>query len=344
MALYACIWAALFAMSAVTTLAAGANLVGIALFPIPVGVYIARRKNGLAAGLIAAAVLSAFLAIVARAGLVAMFAGNASGRLYGREIGAFALLVSVYYGLNAAAGLPLGIGVVRGWSYGRVVAAVSAVVFLVALANHLATWDTWLTQTRALFDDFAATLRTQLEETGGERQLQQLELLAWFKGELPAFALGTTFGGSLVAACLAVTITASGMRRFFGEPGPVGSFKDMRPSEWLVWGAIVVALACFVDYRWPEFGIRLVAWNVAVGLGVVYWLNGLAILMYGMHALQPGVLATFIVALLVYTTGVIPMLWFFGLFDTWGDFRRKLDTIAAARAARSGSGDDEPKV
>ena len=344
MALYACIWAVLFAMSGLTTLLGGANLVGIALFPIPVGVYIARRKHGLAAGLIGAAALSAFLAIAARTAVIAAVPGFAPDPMRGGEMWAFALLVGTFYGLNAAAGLPLGIGIVRGWSYGRVVAAVTAIVFLVALANHLATWDTWLTQLRALFDGIAVTVRTQLEETGDERQLQQLELLDWFKGELPAFALGTAFGGCVIAACLAVSITSSGMRRHFGEPGPVGAFRDMRPSEWLVWGAIAVALACFADYWWPEFGIRMVAWNVGVGLGVIYWLNGLAILLYGLHALQPGVLATFAMALLVYVTGIVPMLWFFGLFDTWGNFRRKFDTIAAVRAAQRGSGDDEPKA
>jgi len=344
MALYACIWGALFVMSGLTTLVGGANLVGIALFPIPVGVYVARGKTGLAAGLVGAAVLSAFLAIVAQAALLALLPGVAAGGPDALGMWTFALLVGVFYGLNAAAGFPLGVGIIRGWSYGRVVAAVTGVLFLVALVNHLATWDAWLTQIQEVFEGVAATIRERLAETDNEQFLEQLERLDWLKGELPALALGVTFGGSLIAACLAVTITAGGMRRHFGEPGPVGSFKDMRPSEWLVWGAIAVALACFADHWWPEFGIRLVAWNLAVGLGVVYWLNGLAILLYGLHALQPGVLTTLALALLIHVTGLLPMLWFFGLFDTWSDFRRKFDAIAAARAAQNGSNNDEPKI
>jgi len=131
------------------------------------------------------------------------------------------------------------------------------------------------------------------------------------------------------------------MRRHFGEPGPVGSFKDMRPSEWLVWSAIAVALACFADHQWPEFGIRLVAWNAGIGLSVIYWLNGFAILLYGMHVLQPGVLATLALALVMSAAPRAVVV--FGLFDTWGNFRQKCDIIAAARAARNGSGGDEPK-
>jgi hypothetical protein len=62
----------------------------------------------------------------------------------------------------------------------------------------------------------------------------------------------------------------------------------MRPPEWRVWAVILALVAWLVDNRWPSDTVRVAAWNGAVALGAVYWLNGLGILLCAMEAFRFG--------------------------------------------------------
>jgi uncharacterized protein YybS (DUF2232 family) len=149
------------------------------------------------------------------------------------------------------------------------------------------------------------------------------------------FGVGFVFG--LITASVYTSVTGGVLRRLLGRPGFAGSFKDFRPTEWLVWGAIAVALGCLLEYHWPNPVLRAVAWNSAIALASVYWFNGLSIVVYGVHVLRPGLLAFagfLLVVIALINLGMMPVLGLVGLFDTWGDYRRKLDALGAAR--RSG--------
>ena len=72
MLLYAAIWAGLFAVSAGTTLVVGPNILAFGIFPIPVALYMARRRPWHSIGLIACAGGAAFVAMVGRSAIAAL--------------------------------------------------------------------------------------------------------------------------------------------------------------------------------------------------------------------------------------------------------------------------------
>ncbi|MCP4640485.1 MAG: DUF2232 domain-containing protein [bacterium] len=337
---YAATWTVLFFVCGLTTLMFGPNVVGFGLFPVAVALYVVRRRFGFAAGLIACAGLGAFLALALRWALATAFAeqGDASFISDGLQ---GASVAAVYYAVMAACGVLLGEGIRRRWPYGRVVAAVAAAVFIVAVANIALAWDTWNADLDSIFELFESKLRSdQGQQTDEGVVALQLDMLNWLRDNRNAVAFGMNLAVILVLTCVAVSGTSKWTRDLYGEPGPRGCFREMRPPDWFVWIAIGVAVLWFADHRWPEIGIRLAAWNIGIGVGAIYWLNGLSVFLYGTHVLQPSILVyTAIVLILGYTAGVLPVPCFVGLFDTWGDFRRKCDAIAAARRERDS--DDE---
>ncbi len=113
-----------------------------------------------------------------------------------------------------------------------------------------------------------------------------------------------------------------------------GSFRAMRPPEWLVWCVIATALLWFADWRWPSEALRLVSWNAALGLVGIYWLNGLSVLVYGLWAWKPHPLTAAAIVLALLLLRLIYLLSIAGLFDTWGDFRKKVDEMMAVRNLR----------
>ncbi|MBN2308816.1 MAG: DUF2232 domain-containing protein [Candidatus Hydrogenedentes bacterium] len=341
MMLYAAIWLALLALSGGITLVAGPNALGFAIFIVPVAVYMARGRRWPAAGLVACAGLAALLAILGRGALLRLFAPSGEPWLREGTVQG-SLLTGLYFALEAGTGLILGVGLARRWPYGRIVALVTTVCFSVALVNDVLAWDVWKAQAEASFEAFGAQFRRMAQEPGaGEAAARQLDAWTWLQGHWPYLAFGLNLSIILCAACVAVSLTAKLARQAFGGPVPTGSFREMRPSEWLVWAAIAVAVLWFVDQKWPSDPVRMIVWNSAIGLGAVYWLNGLSLFLYGVRALRPNMLVYAVVVLAMVYAGLVPVLCCIGLFDTWGDFRRKVDALVAARNAQNGPGDGE---
>jgi uncharacterized protein YybS (DUF2232 family) len=294
------------------------NPVATALFPIPVAVYVARGFPNRAAGLVACA------------GLAALVCGG--------DLRAFACYVSV-----AVCGAPLGLGLARRWTYGWTVTAVAALLYLAVVGNILAEWRAQQAEVNALCDAWIGDLEKQAKPTGESAPDNNTELLVrnmrWLKDHWPDIGLGSLLLSVLAAACIAVSALSAWFRRRFGAAGVRGSFRTMRTSEWLVWAAILAAGLCFVDSRWPELALRRVSWNAAVALAAIYWLNGLSVLVYALSVLHLHVVAYVAVFLLLISFGVHPVLCFVGLFDTWGDFRRAVDKLAAAAEKRRNRAD-----
>ncbi len=291
---------------------------GIVVFPVPVALYLARGRRGLAAGLIAC---------------VGVGALAASG----------AWEVGLLYLLAAGAGWPLGLGLTRRWAYGRMVSILTVWAFALVLMSIVGAWDDWNAQAVFAHDTLTAELDKRTEANPADEQAAAIRAnLTWLKDRWASLGLGLTFCPVLIGACVAVSFMARWARLRCGRPGPRGSFRDMRVPEWLVWVVILAAVTWFIDRRWPVTGLRIVSWNTAVGLSAVYWLNGLSILVYAATVLRPHLFVTVAAVFVLFYLGVHPVLCFVGLFDTWSDFRRRIDRFILERSRRIPPEDDAP--
>ncbi len=254
---------------------------------------------------------------------------EAAGQL--RVLRMYAILA---YMLLSAPGMVLAAAYNRKWPYGRAAYLVSGLIFAIMTLSVVLEWELWQNQVNSIIEEARLTIHGQSDQLGESLTNQQLAAMAWLSDNKAAFGIGLNFLFAVTVSCVYVTVTNFVLRLWPNEVGFLGSFKDMRPTEWLVWGAIAAALLCFADYRWPEAGLRFVAWNSAIVLTVVYWFNGLSVLMYGVRALQP-TMFTFLLVIgmmfLLVNAGALPVLALVGLFDTWGDYRRKIDALIAAR-------------
>jgi len=295
----------------------GANPVAPLPFVLLVAAYWATGRTVLAGAAIAGAVLiGGFVTLRAQAGL--------------------------FYGLFVLAGVVLGAGIRRQHTFGAVVSRVTAwtcAVFAGFVAFHM-TWSVWEQQAAASYDAVLA----QTRDAGGDAAGQEaaLDLLRWMLVEHWAdVSAGLMFGSFLVCAALATGATAFWVRLRHDLPGPRTGFETMRPPDWLVWPAILCAVAWFVEQRAPNGVTRAIAWNAAIGLAAIYWLNGLSLVVYAVRHLRPHAFVVIaLVVFMIYAGGW--MLSFAGLFDTWWEFRVKVDRLVAAREKlREGRGGDE---
>ncbi|MFP4501995.1 MAG: DUF2232 domain-containing protein [Candidatus Hydrogenedentota bacterium] len=166
------------------------------------------------------------------------------------------------------------------------------------------------------------------------------EQVRWFIENWAAIAIGGMLWPVLLFA-LAVTGISARLIRFRGEPGPRGSFTLLRVPDPVVWLAIAAALLWLVDFHWPNGTVRFIAWNSALALAAIYWLQGLAVLAYTLTAIRvPPLLAMLALVLVFMTQGAHLLLSSVGFFDTWADFRPRLTKAIAARAQRKENGHD----
>lgn len=339
--LFAALWILLFAGCTGSTFVLGPNLLAFGIYPVPVAVCMARRRWKAAAALLAGCGLGCLFGLLAREAVVAFLAEKAPAlALATQPLTAEALASAVvFYVMQGGVGLILGWGVRRRWRYGAIVACAVAGFFSISLVNDLLAWEEWQAQTDAQFDQFAQAMRKQAEEDP-ESYSTQLKALDWARENLSAMMFGLNFAATLAVTCVAVSLTGGLLRRWFGDPGLRGSFRGMRPPDWLVWVAILVFVLWYGDQKWPNAVLRIVAWNAGFGIAAIYWLNGLGVFLYGTHVLQPSLLLYVGLVLILANTGFAPVFCFVGLFDTWAGFRRRLDAFAAARRARSQDEDD----
>lgn len=291
--------------------AAGLVIPAVLLFPIPVGLYWAGGHPPRSLVLVAVAALAAF---------------NSSG----------SLALAAVYVLVADLGLFLGVAATRQWRFGWCVTVLSAVLFSLGAGNVLLHWS-GATQTAHLFLSARVTqLQDAAREHAGEgRELSEssvdlIEAVMWMQTHVEALLIGALFGAVLLVATGFTWVYQQALRKD-GTGGIQGAFRTMRPPEWLVWLAIALAGMWLIEHRWPNEALRIVTWNAALGLSFVYWLNGLSIVAYLMLALQwhPVLVAACMGMLMAAQLG--SLLSALGLFDTWYEFRVRIDRILAAR-------------
>jgi hypothetical protein len=248
--------------------------------------------------------------------------------------------------LIAATGVPLGIGLAKRWSYGWTLVAITTIVCTVMIGNVLLDWPKWLAQWRAWLDESVAVQKVAMEQAAqSEEAVESLETsFAWLKEHWGHISLGFVASTILVFVSVGLSVAAPRMARRLGVDGLRGSFSTMRVSEWLVWGAIAVAVLCLIDWQWSGTALRPVAWNAAVGLAGIYWLNGVSILAYGLGVLRPSLFVFLAAMMFLIVLSIHPVLCSLGFFDTWSDFRRVIDRFAARRQPPGSAAEDDRKT
>jgi hypothetical protein len=298
-----------FFLAALVSLGSAAAL-NLMLLPVAVAACAAQARYRLACAAIGMAALAGLL-----------ISGQAS----------IMLMMALWSGL----GVPLGWVLANRRSYGRGVALVALATSALLTASTLLNWEQAHT-------DIEGTLVRLLDELDrqGNHSDEELVVLKQLNQNWPNFFWGTLFAGMTVAACFTVSLTGAWLRRLRPPLLLRSGFAGMRPPDWLVWALICAAGLCFADYYWEQPVLRLIGYNTAIGLGAVYYLNGLSVLAYSIaNLLRPN--------LFLYGIGLITALLFsqpvalLGLFDTWGEFRRKVDALVEARAAREEPNDND---
>ncbi len=304
-----------------------------ALFPLPVALFWARGARGRALGLMACAAAVGILGGILAA-LWDSWTGQAAPATDHLRHGVFLV---AEYGLAAGIGTVMGTVLARRWPLGRCVAAVTAVVYLLVAGQMLFHWREYRENVTVFMNARIAEVE-EAEETGPFEEAS-IGAMRWVDTHWEYLSLGTTFGSVLLLVTAAMSVLAGWLRRSGGVYAVRGSFRDFRPPEWFVWAAIVLAGLWFVEDRWPNELLRVITWNSAIGLGFVYWMNGFAILVYGLSALQVHPFLFYAVVFALFYLGAYPLLGAVGLFDTWWEFRRKFDQLVEARQMKNESGD-----
>ncbi len=316
-------------LAAVTLLAkmlAGVGL-SLALFASPAAIAVAIVGSKRWIAVLVMLVLAGFFA-------VGQYQAEHAPEAVHEHIGELRLYVALTFALFSAPGIVMAAGLARGWTYTRVVTVVSVLAFGLMTLGVILNWQDWNAQFDSFFETQRQAIKSQTDQRGQEYVDDALAAMAWLRDNKQAFNFSITFLIGLVLSCFYASVTSGIVRALLRKPGFTGTFKDFRPSEWLVWGAIAAALACIAEYHWPNEILRDVAWNSALVLAAVYWFGGLAIVVYGVHVLRPSpltLLGFVLVVMVLSGMGMLPVLALVGLFDTWGDYRRKLDVIGAAR-------------
>ena len=279
--------------------------------PLPIAVAMARGQGRLAGGYLGT------LVVVGVAG----------------PVGALGLLVS------GALGAAAGWGMRRRLAYSGLVIGVAALAVGLNALSVLVQWDETVEEVNSSYEELGLHIEDAVEEGLSEQTIANLRVRHWLLGHWDDVYLGMTFSGMLVLACMVVGATAKWLS-LRDKVVPSGAFMTFRPSDWLVWLLIGAALLWYADYRWPAVGFRFLSWNAGFAIAGVYWLDGLAILMYAVAALRPNALVLVAIVASLVLFGLAPLLAILGLFDTWGDFRPRLDRFLEKRKSREDSHDD----
>ena len=215
-------------------------------------------------------------------------------------------------------------------SFGWCVSVVTGVVFGFMLMFSMLHWDEVRTEASASLRSQTLYLE-QLQAEQGESWQAQIDSNRWLLKNFDHLAFGSMFSTILMLSIAAVSLVAWSARK--KGLALQGRFSTMRPPDWLVWVAIATALAALAEYHWPNDVVRLISWNTGTGLFTIYWLNGVACVIYLVTTLQLNLLmvVVFVLTTLVIMPEVGPLFSVLGFFDTWLELRQKVDKLDELR-------------
>lgn len=336
----------------------GLFALGPVLFPLPVAVYWALGRQAKALG------------IVAAAGMAALSVSQT-------------LHVMLFYTGYAVVGIVIGHGFVRRWPFGWCLAATTAAAYSLVALGTLATWDESRAAWYALIQQALRQAEQAADEsiedspplagehddspggpdtvepeeapgpgethapgeaTGNAALAEARRQAQWLQEHYAAVVLGLWLWPMLLCALAAMALTARLVRANGGTAVPSGGLVFMRVPDWMVWPVIAAALLWMVNhYYHPHETLRVLAWNGAIALAAVYWLQGVAVAVFCLSVLR---VQPFMVMLLLVLVFLSPgghfVICTVGFFDTWVDFRGRLLRWAVAR--RRANGQDENDV
>lgn len=240
------------------------------------------------------------------------------------------------YTLAAIIGILLGVAIQRDRSFGQCVALVTATGFLLTGGLVFKHGPEVRLSVQTALDYQATQLEEKAEETDDDMVENQAAVWRWVYKNLDDIGFGVIFGIILMGSTAGMALLKKRL-----VTRPKGTFREMRPSEWLVWLAIVVAGLWYIDYRWPMDALHLWTRNGAVGLAFIYGVNGLSILVYAIYALKVTTLTALLLLFTVMMLGTGPVLVSLGFFDTWWNFRMKFDRLAKIRQELEKTDSDE---
>ena len=151
------------------------------------------------------------------------------------------------------------------------------------------------------------------------------------------YLVGSGAAFALLGLCIMLSLIWRISERT-SEWKPAGRFTDLRPHDAVVWLAIGAVGLLFWNYQSPQPWAQMVGSNLAIGLFALYLLNGLGVLTYGCDVLKPRPIVMLIVFFMLVFLGGLWLMAVIGLFDTWGEFRKRID--ARAQALRDGPEND----
>lgn len=228
--------------------------------------------------------------------------------------------------LAALAGVMLG-GLMRAHlSLGKSIVVLSGLVFVLHAGYSGITWPAPQVEYRAALEAYSEQI--QAEDDNADRVLS---VMTWMGDNWLFTSFGIAFGVILLGA---TAIQYLLYRNLVLQDliSPVNRhFSQMRVPEHLVWVAIALAGLWFLDKWSPNDAVRFVAWNGAIAMTFVYWLNGLSIVACWIKILQPRPVFVLLLLVASFVFNFHQLFAVAGFFDTWFDFRLKISRLAAAR-------------
>lgn len=235
--------------------------------------------------------------------------------------------LSIPYVLFASSGWLIAWAIQQQVPYVTMVTRLLVVVLIVQLASSAIHWENGAELRQEKRTQDQAYLDGPEGRKLSDQRTNQLNMQIWLLDHWRDVFVGFTFGGVLAGLCVSMSWIQRIVRRTT-DWVPKGTFTDLRPHDALVWLAIATAGVWFWNHQEPQPWLQTISYNAAIGLIVLYGLNGLGILMYGLDVLKPNPIVALLMLVMLFLLGGYVMLGFLGLFDTWGDFRKRIDVRA----------------
>lgn len=238
---------------------------------------------------------------------------------------------ALYYLAFAGTGSLLGFALRRGWTFTQATLTFTVGIFGYGLALLIPQWELARTRSVALLEQWAARYAADSDYAEEMREAVSAGI-QWMAQHWSDVVVGFFFGAALLYAAVNVSVFRFLTRRLIANPPTISPFYTFRPNDYLVWLAIATVIVVYIERFHAQPVLRFVAWNLAVALASVYWLNGLAITAFALHAFASNAwlyISTLFFVIFLFVNQAHPLWVTLGFFDLWVDWRRLLQRWSA---------------
>lgn len=317
------------AVSAVISVALYLSGILVMLTPLPL-VYVTTersRRGGVVATAIALAVVATFSAVaISSPGMLGGALAVPASSLANFFPTPFLWFASVgYFGFFAAVALALGEGALRCWGVvkwgGLALGLGLAVLALIALAGGMVG-----PAAGGGLKGYLIEIVGQIAAAGEASGNADLSLLAGNRDEIVAFMMGIAPSIVFVFVLFTVVLNMLLARRFIRGRHAFAHIHNaarFRLPDLCVWAIVAGGIAYFADAHFLRVGVlKVAALNVLIAFGALYFLQGLAVVVYFLQGVRTPLLKVATYVMLVLFFQKIGMLIVaIGVADVWIDFR-----------------------